>query len=62
MLKPLSLGKHTIKFRAEYHNPDQVYGMMIQDIEYQIDIIKSAKPSPQFKSVPEKTHPADNGI
>jgi hypothetical protein len=62
MLKPLPLGKHTIKFRAKYHNPEQAYGMMIQDIEYQIDIVESAKPTPQFKPVEEKSRPFDNSI
>jgi len=62
MLKPLPLGIHTIKFRAEYHNPDEAYGMMIQDIEYQIDIVESVKQPRQLKPVEEKPRPVDNGI
>lgn len=43
MLKPLPPGPHRIKFRAEYHNPGNGYGTMIQDIEYQLDIVESGK-------------------
>jgi len=38
MLNPLSKGKHSIAFHAEYHNPNNAYGTMIQDIEYDIEI------------------------
>jgi hypothetical protein len=41
MLKPLPLGTHKIKFRAEYHNPGTSYGKMVQDIEYQVTIVKA---------------------
>lgn len=40
MLKPLSVGKHHIAFRAEYTNPSEDYGLMIQDIVYDINIYK----------------------
>jgi hypothetical protein len=46
MLRPLSPGSHRIKFRAEYHNPGQDFGTMIQDIEYQLDIVESSKKIP----------------
>lgn len=62
MLKPLPLGRHNIKFRAEYANPDQAYGLMVQDIEYQIDIVESTKQPPQFKRVEEKHRPESSGI
>jgi len=62
MLKPLSLGTHKIKFRAEYHNQNEDYGMMIQDIEYQIDIIESDKKSPTLKLIEDSRRKPDNGI
>lgn len=62
MLKPLPLGPHTIKFRAEYDNPDEAYGLMVQDIEYQIDIVESVKQPPQIKLIEEKRRPEDSGI
>jgi len=37
MLRPLSPGRHTLSFRAEYNRPGASYGAMIQDIEYTID-------------------------
>jgi hypothetical protein len=38
MLRPLSVGKHEISFRAEYNRPGGGYGRMVQDIEYEINI------------------------
>lgn len=38
MLNPLSVGKHKIAFGAEYYNPNNSYGMMVQDIEYEIEV------------------------
>jgi hypothetical protein len=35
-LKPLSKGKHLIKFGGSYGTPGAAYGQMIQDIEYQL--------------------------
>lgn len=61
MLKPLPVGAHVIRFKAEYHNPDSAYGLMVQDIEYQIDIVETAKPAPKFdliresQRIPEKS-------
>ena len=38
MLKPLPIGPHRISFRAEYDRPGGVYGLMVQDIEYEINV------------------------
>jgi hypothetical protein len=62
MLQPLALGKHKLSFSAEYHNPDQTDGMMIQDIEYQIEIVESDKKSPQLKLIENVHRPVDKGI
>ncbi|MFA5984892.1 MAG: hypothetical protein WC782_12820 [Methylococcaceae bacterium] len=62
MLKPLPVGQHTIKFKAEYHNPDEAYGMMVQDIEYQIEIVESIKAPPQLKLINENKTSLDNGV
>ena len=40
MIKPLSIGSHKISFRAEYNNPNSAYGKMIQDIQYDLKILK----------------------
>ena len=39
MLKPLKAGVHTITFHAEYHNPNNSHGRMIQHIAYELNII-----------------------
>ncbi|WP_217876929.1 hypothetical protein [Pseudoalteromonas shioyasakiensis] len=36
MLRPLELGRHTIKFKAQYNRPNGAYGKMAQDIEYNL--------------------------
>lgn len=33
-LKPLSVGRHTLKFGGKYNRASQDYGRMVQDIEY----------------------------
>lgn len=38
MLKPLSKGKHILKFNAMYGRKNGVYGKMAQDIEYELNI------------------------
>ncbi|ASJ73910.1 hypothetical protein [Granulosicoccus antarcticus] len=38
MLKPLSKGKHTLKFQAVYDRQGGAYGRMAQDIEYELNI------------------------
>lgn len=62
MLQPLAPGKHKLAFSAEYHNPEQDFGMMVQDIEYQIEIIDSNNPSPQFKLIEDQRQTVDKGI
>ena len=39
MLKPLPIGKHKLKFSAQYNRPDGAYGDMAQDIEYEIEVM-----------------------
>lgn len=36
LLKPLPIGKHSVKFGGRYNSPDTPYGRMVQDIEYEI--------------------------
>lgn len=36
LLKPLTLGKHTIKFGGQYNHTTSAYGHNLQDIEYEI--------------------------
>jgi hypothetical protein len=38
LLKPLSIGTHTIKFGGRYNRASGAYGRMVQDIEYQITV------------------------
>ena len=38
MLKPLSRGHHTISVGANYGAPDQAYGGMVQNFEYELDV------------------------
>jgi len=38
MLKPLSKGKHKLKFSAQYNRVNGAFGQMAQDIEYEIDV------------------------
>lgn len=38
LLKPLSKGSHTIKFRGRYNQASGAFGRMVQDIEYQITV------------------------
>jgi hypothetical protein len=33
-LKPLSAGRHTLKFGGKYNRQSADYGHMVQDIEY----------------------------
>jgi len=43
MLKPLSVGEHTLKFNASYFNPGSSYGGMAQDIEYRLNVVTDAE-------------------
>lgn len=36
MLKPLTKGKHTLKFQAKYNRENGAFGKMAQDIEYEL--------------------------
>jgi hypothetical protein len=36
MLKPLSKGRHVLKFQAKYDREDGAYGQMLQNIEYEL--------------------------
>jgi hypothetical protein len=38
MLKPLTRGHHTISVGANYGAPDQTYGNMVQNFEYELDV------------------------
>lgn len=38
LLRPLSKGKHTIKFGGGYSNAGNPYGQMVQDIEYEVTV------------------------
>ena len=38
LLRPLPIGKHTIKFGGGYNNPGDPYGHMVQDIEYEVTV------------------------
>ena len=38
MLKPLPRGHHTISVGANYGAPDQAYGNMVQNFEYELDV------------------------
>ena len=38
MLKPLSKGKHQLKFSASYSREGEPYGEMMQDIEYVLEV------------------------
>ena len=38
MLKPLSRGHHTLRVGANYGAPDQAYGNMVQNFEYELDV------------------------
>jgi hypothetical protein len=38
MLKPLSKGKHNLKFSAQYNRVNGSFGKMAQDIEYEIEV------------------------
>jgi hypothetical protein len=38
MLKPLSRGHHTLSVGANYGAPEQVYGNMAQNFEYELDV------------------------
>jgi hypothetical protein len=60
MLKPMALGKHIIKFRAEYDNPDHRYGLMVQAIEYQIEIIETSKNPPQLDLIEDNRRTVQN--
>ena len=40
MLNPLAEGIHKISFKASYGNPNSGFGMMYQDIEYEVEIIE----------------------
>jgi hypothetical protein len=64
MLKPLVLGKHTIKFNAKYQNLETHYGLMSQDIEYQIEVVDSIKPQRKYDFIEKKpvTVKKDTGI
>jgi hypothetical protein len=38
MLKPLSVGSHTIRFSAKYNRPGSPYGALTQDVSYDVHI------------------------
>lgn len=38
MLKPLTKGKHTLKFSAQYNRVNGTFGQMAQDIEYELEV------------------------
>lgn len=40
MLRPLPIGKHTIKFLAKYDRPDGAYGELFQDVAYEITVVR----------------------
>lgn len=42
MLKPLAIGHHHIKFHGEYNHPNTAYGTMVQDIEYQLEVVPTS--------------------
>ena len=42
LLAPLTKGTHTIKFGGRYKVSGNAYGRMVQDIEYEIEVVESA--------------------
>ncbi|RZI43917.1 hypothetical protein EGT07_00335 [Herbaspirillum sp. HC18] len=38
LLRPLPPGEYTVKFRAKYNRPDELFGSMAQDVEYRLTV------------------------
>jgi hypothetical protein len=47
LLAPLAKGTHIIKFGGRYNVPGNAYGRMVQDIEYEIEVVESINPAVQ---------------